>query len=141
MMNFFFQGQRPKEWRQWAEVVYRDKDTASFIGDMPHTWVGSDYIRSVLDMFAYERDNDSSLVIGAGVPASWIRDESGIRITGLSTHYGPLSYTMRATMRGVKVRIESGLRVPKGGIVIQPPLAGETRVTSLPVTLMLPFKQ
>ena len=141
MMNFFFQGQRPKEWHQWGEVVYRNKDTASFIGDMPHTWVGSDYIRSVLDMFAYERDNDSSLVIGAGVPASWIRDENGIRITGLSTHYGPLSYTMRATSTGVKVRIESGLRIPKGGIVIQSPLAAETKVTSLPVTLTLPFKR
>jgi hypothetical protein len=141
MMNFFFQGQRPKEWHQWGEVVYRNKDTASFIGDMPHTWVGSDYIRSVLDMFAYERDNDSSLVVGAGVPASWIRNENGIRITGLSTHYGALSYTMRATSGGVKVRIESGLRIPKGGIVIQPPLAAETKVTSLPVTLTLPFKQ
>jgi hypothetical protein len=141
MMSFFFQGQRPKEWHQWGEVVFHNRDTAAFIGDMPHTWVGSDYIRSVLDMFAYERDNDSSLVIGAGVPASWIRDESGIRITGLSTHYGPLSYTMRATTRGVKVRIESGLRIPRGGIVIQPPLAGETKVTTLPATLMLPFKR
>jgi hypothetical protein len=141
MMNFFFQGQRPKEWHQWAEVVYRNKDTAQFIGDMPHTWVGSDYIRSVLDMFAYERDNDSSLVIAAGVPASWIREDTGIRITGLSTHYGPLSYTMRATPKGVAVRIESGLRIPKGGLVIQSPLAAETKVTSLPATLLLPFKR
>ena len=30
--------------------------TPKFIGDMPHTWVASDFIRSVLDMFAYERD-------------------------------------------------------------------------------------
>jgi hypothetical protein len=93
----------------------------------------------VLDMFAYERDNDSSLVIAAGVPASWIREDTGIRITGLSTHYGPLSYTMRATPKGVAVRIESGLRIPKGGLVIQSPLAAETKVTSLPATLLLPF--
>jgi hypothetical protein len=141
MMNFFFQGQRPKEWHQWAEVVYRNKDTAQFIGDMPHTWVGSDYIRSVLDMFAYERDNDSSLVIAAGVPASWIREDTGIRVTRLSTHYGLLTYSMRATPKGVAVRIESGLRIPKGGLVIQAPLAAETKVTSLPATLLLPFKR
>ena len=27
-----------------------------FIGDLPHAWVASDYIRSVLDLFAYERE-------------------------------------------------------------------------------------
>ena len=42
--------------------------TPRFIGDMPHTWVGSDFIRSVLDMLAYERGRDGALVLGAGVP-------------------------------------------------------------------------
>jgi len=46
LLDFFFTGQRPSEWHQWAEVVYRDPKTPKFIGDMPHTWVGSDYIRS-----------------------------------------------------------------------------------------------
>ena len=75
-------------------------DSAQFIGDMPHTWVGSDFIRSMLDMFAYERDNDSSLVIGAGVPETWVREEKGVGIRNLSTHYGLLSYSMRSVVRG-----------------------------------------
>ena len=67
MLDFFFEGQRPQAWRHWAEVVWHDRDTPKFIGDMPHTWVGSDYIRSVLDMFAYDRASDSALVVGAGI--------------------------------------------------------------------------
>ena len=57
---------------------------------------GRDYIRSVLDMFAYEREADSSLVIGAGIPESWVTEKPGVTVRRLSTHYGALSYTMRS---------------------------------------------
>jgi len=119
--DFFFLHQRPKAWHQWAEVVYRDPLKPSFIGDMPHTWVGSDFIRSTLDMFAYERESDSSLVIGAGVPEKWVRSESGVSIRGLSTHYGALSYTARAVGEGFEVRIDAGVRIPPGGLVVRSP--------------------
>ena len=121
LLDFFFLGQRPTEWHQWAEVVYHDPRTPKFIGDMPHTWVGSDYIRSVLDMFAYERESDSSLVIGAGIPVSWVSQKPGVEVRSLSTHYGRLSYTMRATPGAVQLQID-GVRVPKGGLVIRSPL-------------------
>jgi hypothetical protein len=137
LIDFFFEGQRPPEWHQWAEVVWHNKDTANFIGDMPHTWVGSDYIRSVLDMFAYERDSDSSLVLAAGVPASWIDEDNGMSIKGLSTHHGTLSYSMHRSSKGIEARIDSGLRIPKGGIVIQAPGALEMRITSLPANVIL----
>ena len=71
-LDFFFEEQRPAAWRQWAEVVCRDSLKPRFIGDMPHTWVGSDYIRSVLDMFAYEREADRRSLIGAGIPEKWV---------------------------------------------------------------------
>jgi hypothetical protein len=121
LLDFFFKDQRPKEWHQWAEVVWHDPRTPKFIGDMPHTWVGSDYIRSVLDMFAYERESDSSLVIGAGIPESWARQEPGVHVRGLSTHYGRLSYTMRASQSAVQLQVE-GVRVPRGGLVVRSPI-------------------
>ncbi len=43
-----------------------------FLGDMPHAWVASDYIRSALDLFAYERESDGAIVIGAGFTADWL---------------------------------------------------------------------
>jgi hypothetical protein len=141
LVDFFFQHQRPKGWHQWAEVVMEKADSAHFIGDMPHTWAGSDFIRSVLDMFAYERDADSSLVIGAGIPAGWLREENGVGVTHLSTHYGPLTYTMRATANGVEVKVSRGIRMPRGGIIIKPPLGRETRVTQLPAAVTIPYER
>ncbi|HEY8165088.1 MAG TPA: hypothetical protein VIF83_05980, partial [Gemmatimonadaceae bacterium] len=122
LLDFFFKGQRPEAWRQWAEVVYRDPKTPKFIGDMPHTWVGSDYIRSFLDMLAYERESDSSLVIGAGVRDEWVKEVPGIRVSNLSTEYGPLNFDMQGIGRVVTVNLRTGIRMPPGGIVVYSPL-------------------
>jgi len=122
-LDWFLQHRRPTAWRQWAEVVWQNPDTPKFIGDMPHTWVASDFLRSVLDFFAYERQSDSALVVGDGIAESWVAQRPGVHVRGLSTYYGPLSYTMRRTGDRVVVRIESGLRVPPGGIVVRSPRA------------------
>jgi len=122
LLSFFFLHQRPLGWYMWAEVVFNDRSKPSFIGDMPHTWVGSDYIRSFLDMFAFEREGDSSLVVGAGVKEDWVKDRSGVRVANLSTHYGPLSYDMRADSGTVTVNLRAGARIPAGGIVVKSPL-------------------
>jgi hypothetical protein len=134
LLDFFFAGQRPAPWRQWAEVVWKDSLAPKFIGDMPHAWVASDYVRSVLDFFAYERVADSALVIGAGILDTWLREESGVSVTDLRTHYGALSFNVRARGDSVIVdfptparaaRTGSGpreLTVPAGGIVVRSPL-------------------
>jgi hypothetical protein len=120
-IGLFFGHQRPRAWNQWAEVVFRDETSPRFIGDMPHTWVGSDFIRSILDLFAYERPQDGALVVGAGVPEAWVREEGGLEMTGLRTHYGRLDLRMRATGSTVRVRVAGDVRAP-GGIVIHTPL-------------------
>ena len=122
LLDFFFKDQRPEAWHQWAEVVYRDPKTPKFIGDMPHTWVGSDYIRSFLDMLAFERESDSSLVIGAGVRDEWVKEPPGIKVSNLSTEYGPLNYDMSALGKVVTINLRTGIRMPPGGIVIYSPL-------------------
>jgi hypothetical protein len=127
LLEWFFKDQRPASWYQWAEVVWRDPATPKFIGDMPHTWVGSDYIRSVLDMFAYERESDSSLVVGAGIPESWVMDKPGVTVRRLSTHYGPLSYTMRNESGNVRVSMQTGMTIPPGGLVVHAPFAHPAR--------------
>ena len=120
LLDFFFRDQRPQEWRQWAEVVWRDPRTPKFVGDMPHTWVGSDYIRSFVDMLAYERESDSALVIGAGIPETWVRQQPGVRVRDLSTHYGRLSYTMVVVGDAVQFTVGRG-RIPAGGLVVRSP--------------------
>ena len=81
--------------------------SASF---MPHGWVASDYVRAVLDLFAYERETDNALVVAGGVPASWLRG-TGIEVKELRTQHGPLSYSMRFGL--VHVNFETQERVLK----------------------------
>ncbi len=123
LATWFLRDRRPLGWQQWAEVVDREPRHVRFIGDMPHTWVGSDFVRSVLDRFAYEREGDSTLVIGAGIPLAWTKD-SGVNVKGLPTPHGPLGFTMRAHGDSMVVTIDAGVRVPRGGILLRPPAAG-----------------
>jgi hypothetical protein len=113
---------RPPGFRHWAEVADSALRRPRFIGDMPHTWCGSDFARSVLTMLAYERESDSALVVAAGVPFRWMSGD-GITVRGLPTRWGPLGYTMRGNDREVTVQLTApGLRVPKGGLVVSPPV-------------------
>jgi hypothetical protein len=132
VLEWFFTHSRPPSWNHWAEVVFRDPKTPKFIGDMPHTWVGSDFIRSVIDMFAYEREDDA-LVLGAAIPREWAMTPEGVGVEMLRTKYGPLTYTMKRDGDAIVIRIHKGLTVPRGGIVVVSPLdRRETVVRELP---------
>jgi hypothetical protein len=124
-IEFFFKtGARPLAWNQWAEVVGRDPRAIRFIGDMPHAWVASDFVRSVLDLFAYERD-DHALVLAGGIPGDWL-DGEGVAIERLRTPYGALSYSLKRDGRRMTLRVDPGAS-PPGGFAIELP-AGEVRV-------------
>jgi hypothetical protein len=120
LLDLLLRDQEPPQWHQWPEVVYRDRRAPRFIGDVPHTWVGSDFLRSAADLFAYEREADSALVLGAGLDERWLAD-SGLAVRDLSTWWGRLSYTARAEGDRVTFRLAPGLRVPPGGIRVVPP--------------------
>jgi len=123
LLTFFMAGRRPPGWNQWAEVVGRDPRQVRFIGDMPHAWVASDFIRSALDMFAWDRRDDSALVLGGGLSASWLTG-SGSAIRNLATPYGSLDFQMRGD-RDHLVATIGGTARPPGGFVIEWPFAGE----------------
>ncbi|MEO6688940.1 MAG: coagulation factor 5/8 type domain-containing protein, partial [Dokdonella sp.] len=115
-IDFFMRDRRPAGWNQWAEVVGRDARESRFVGDMPHGWVASDFIRSTLDLFAYEREADQSIVLAAGVPDAWL-DGDGIVIRNLSTPYGKLSYSLARRSGIVHLKIDALTRLPTGGLV------------------------
>lgn len=112
LLDFFMRDRRPAGWNHWAEVVWRDAKTPKFIGDMPHTWVGSDFIRSFLDMLAYERESDGTLLIAEGLPDRWL--ERGVRVEGLVTRYGRLGFSIK----GNDVNAW-GIRPPPGGVLFR----------------------
>ncbi|WP_414674689.1 discoidin domain-containing protein [Lysobacter sp.] len=133
-LDFFFADQQPRSWNQWAEVVSRTPRKPFFVGDLPHAWVGSDYVRSALDLFAYTRDLDDALVVAAGIPADWLAGE-GVRVANLRTPYGPLGYSLKEDGRGLELRLSADTAVPPGGVVFTwpyPTPPGETRIDGRP---------
>jgi hypothetical protein len=130
-MAFFYRDRRPAGWNQWAEVVLREARESRFLGDMPHGWVASDQIRSVLDLFAYEHEGEHALVLAAGVPMAWF-DSPGLTLQDLRTPYGRLSWSARARTAGAHQRIEfvvKALRTPPpGGMLLRGPWPKASRV-------------
>ncbi|MBI5837873.1 MAG: discoidin domain-containing protein [Candidatus Eisenbacteria bacterium] len=121
VLEFFLGARKPAGWAQWPEVVWREDRVPKFLGDLPHTWVGSDFARSVLDMLAYVRESDSALVVGAGLPREWMTQDSGVSVRGLRTPFGPLSYRMWVEQGALRVEVAAGLRLPPGGLVVAGP--------------------
>ena len=119
LLQWFLDDRRPLGWKAWAEVVARDPRAAISIGDMPHLWVASDYVRAFVDLLAYEREEDGALVLAAGVPEDWL--PKGVAVRRLATAWGPLDFSMRRDGSRIVARIGGGLRVPPGGVVLAPP--------------------
>ena len=146
LLEFFLKDQRPAGWNQWAEVVGRDPRQPQFIGDMPHAWVSSDYIRSVLDMFVYERQTDGALVVAKGIPDDWV-EPTGFSAKNLRTPYGRVDLSFRPEGTDVLIEI-TGDANPPGGFILpfpwahlakggsgdaSPPQDGELHFVHLPV--------
>jgi hypothetical protein len=130
-MAFFYRDRRPTGWNQWAEVVLRDPREPRFLGDMPHGWVASDQIRSVLDLFAYEDEGERSIVLAAGMPMTWFRGP-GVKLEELRTPYGRLSWSGRAVTerrrRIVDIEVGALRTPPPGGVVLRGPWPKASRV-------------
>jgi len=131
LLDFFMGGRSPSAWNQWPEVVGRNPRQPRFVGDLPHGWVASDFIRAVLDLFAFERDGDGALVLAGGIPYEWLAG-AGIAVRGLPTPGGRLSYSLRRDGSAVVLQLAGTANVPPGGFVLawpgsQPP-PSEVRV-------------
>jgi hypothetical protein len=121
LLDFFLSDQRPPQWNQWAEVTHADRTAPRFVGDSPHTWVGSEFLTAVRSLFVYERERDDSLVVGAGLRPEWLRDPAGVGVADLPTEYGTVSYQARVADGRFMLTLEATGRVPPGGFVVRAP--------------------
>ena len=122
LLDFFLADRRPKAWNQWPEISWRDVRSPGHLGDVPHSWIGAEYVLAVLGMLAYERPSDAALVIAAGIPETWL-DKGEVVVDDLQTWWGPLGYSIRRDgPDALRIEMAPGLAVPPGGIVLRPPL-------------------
>ncbi|HMM11610.1 MAG TPA: hypothetical protein PKE03_05905, partial [Bacteroidales bacterium] len=119
LVDFFLADRRPQGWNHWAEVVWKNYREPRFIGDMPHTWVGSDFINAIRSMFVYEDELDQSLVIASALPQDWIDYPEGIAVSNLPTYYGEISYSIVRQENTYIIRVEGDLNLPHNGMKIK----------------------
>jgi hypothetical protein len=121
LLGWLVTDQRTPPWRQWPEVSTGDPRTPRFLGDLPHGWVASSFVRTVRRLLAYEREQDGALVLCAGVPEAWVREAPGVRLRGLPTHFGPLDFSLQADGAD-RLNARFGDRChPPGGFVLESP--------------------
>lgn len=136
LIEFFLNDQRPIGWNHWAEVVWKDKRFPGFIGDMPHTWVGSDFINSIRTMFVYENEYDSSLVIAAGLYDEWINSKNGMSVENLPTYYGDISYSIIKEENKFNINVYGNITLPSGKIILR-----NFNSSKLPVKILINGKE
>ncbi|MCK9554626.1 discoidin domain-containing protein [bacterium] len=117
MLKYFITDSvRPFAWNHFAEVVHADPRAPSYIGDMPHTWVGSGYISAVRTMLVYEKGE--MLITGSGILPEWF--DKGIRVSSLSTMYGKISYSAEKRQNKIVFEFSGDARPPKGFLILLP---------------------
>ena len=109
--EILFKDMRPAHWNQFAEVVLSDSRRGVYIGDMPHTWVGSGYVNSVRGLILMEEDNRKTLNLLFGTPREWLVND-GISLSDFPTHFGNLM--MKATWDDSDQRLNLNVDMPKG---------------------------
>jgi len=98
---------RPRAWQMWPEVVHSRPRYPGYIGDMPHTWIGAEYARTLIGMLLHEGDDGLRLLPGA--PPAWLTGD-GLSVSALPTAFGPLTMTAKQSGDRLDVTLGDGLQ-------------------------------
>jgi hypothetical protein len=127
LLELLVADQRPPGWCQWPEVSWRPDLPGRFLGDLPHGWIASSFVRALRSLVVYERREDDALVLAAGIPEPWLAPP-GIRLRKLPTRWGPLDAAIAADGPDtVLFRFDGARPAHPGGFVVVSPLARPLR--------------
>ncbi len=135
MLKYFQTVKRPREWNHWAEVVFSAYRHPQYIGDMPHTWIGAEYINAVRNLFVYEELD--KLILAGGIPSEWATREGGISIKNFPTYYGVINYTIKQGKRGLELKVWGDAKPPKGFLFKSPVSNREVTFSKLPANIVI----
>ncbi len=93
---------------------------------MPHTWVGSEYVRAIFGMLMHEDEHRLRLL--PGTPPSWLEGD-GVRVRRLPTAFRTLSLSAQQRGPRLEITLEAGLRERTPLEVLWPARVRPSRVT------------
>lgn len=112
LLQGLLRDRRPLEWQVLAEVVHSRLRFPRYLGDMPHTWIGAEYGRTLFGMLM--REDDDALSLLPGTPPAWVAGD-GLAVDRLPTAYGTLQ--MQARQRDGRLTVTLGTGLRKGTAV------------------------
>ena len=128
LLEFFLADRRPTGWNQWPEISWRDPRSPGHLGDVPHAWIGAEYVLAVLGMFAYERPERRSARHRSRDFRRVARCRRSGRRVGDLVGAAALLDAARGSPR-VRIDMAPGLTMPPGGVVISAPLCARPLVS------------
>lgn len=119
--RIYLDDRRPCAWNQWPEISWPDPQSPGHLGDLPHSWIGAEFVLAVRALFMDEQQN--RLVIGQGIQEEWLMAQ-GISLKRWPTGWGELDMQVQCPQAGVITLTLAGAVEPPGGIEIDLPIAG-----------------
>ena len=120
LLTFLLRDMRPSGWNEWAEIVWKNDREPRYIGDIPHTWCGTEFVLAVRSMFVFEAEG--ALVVGAGLKQDWLSDPSGVESGDLPVKGGRVGFHAHSAQGTIRLEIRGEFRSGMPRIVLGSPL-------------------
>ncbi len=83
-------------WREEQRPI--DHPDPHYVGDMPHNWASAEFIRLILHLIVFERDDELHLF--EGLPPTWLKPGAELEIDKALTRFGEVSLTLQVADDG-----------------------------------------
>ena len=87
---------------QWPEAIH-PKTKGGCMGDGQHLWAAAEWVLMIRNCFVMEEEAEGKLILGAGVPLSWIKEGSGVSFGPTNTRFGPVTVQIKLIEGKVRV--------------------------------------
>jgi len=122
LLDFLLKDRRPCVWNQWPEITWKDPQSPGHFGDLPHSWIGAEYVLGFAGLFAYERAADDALVLAAGMPLEWFQNGRTNGVRNLATYFGPVTFSLKLLSGKWHLDLAKPEPSPSGGIEVRLPV-------------------
>lgn len=131
-LKYFMNDCRPLNWNHLAEVVHPELRQPQYIGDMPHTWVGTELILCIRNILLEEKEGQ--IFLTRGIDWSVVKIGEQITVHDMPTYFGKVSFEIKKLSdHQFDTKIWGDAKPPKGFVVV-------LDQKSMPVETDLPYQ-